>query len=119
MAIPFRPYSTCYSDTFVWLKFDCRIIYSVRALLRVNIAYPLRGSEDSIIGFCVWADLCVVENMEKLMSKTELSKEMYTFPAVHPSNCGINEAPINNDVNAGKGETSSTTVVVAIPIADS
>ncbi|MBA0734293.1 hypothetical protein Gogos_018223, partial [Gossypium gossypioides] len=56
--------------------------------------------------------------MEKLMSKAELSKEMCTFPAVYPSNCGINKAPINNDVNAGKGETSSVTVAVAIPIAD-
>ncbi|MFQ6622366.1 hypothetical protein Gotur_001923, partial [Gossypium turneri] len=65
------------------------------------------------------ADLCVVENMEKLMSKAELSKEMCTFPAMHPSNCGINEARINNDVNVGKGETSSAAVAVAIPIADS
>ncbi|MBA0607365.1 hypothetical protein Godav_019680, partial [Gossypium davidsonii] len=56
--------------------------------------------------------------MEKLTSKAELSKEMCTFPAVHPSNCGINEAPINSDVNARKGETSSAAVAVAIPIAD-
>ncbi|MBA0792880.1 hypothetical protein Gohar_017341, partial [Gossypium harknessii] len=56
--------------------------------------------------------------MEKLMSKAELSKEMCTFPAMHPSNCGINEARINNDVNVGKGETSSAAVAVTIPIAD-
>ncbi|MBA0750372.1 hypothetical protein Gogos_001784, partial [Gossypium gossypioides] len=44
---------------------------------------------------------------------------MCTSPAVYPSDCGVGEAPINDDVNTTKGETSSTAVVVAIPIADS
>ncbi|KAH1121478.1 hypothetical protein J1N35_004638 [Gossypium stocksii] len=63
--------------------------------------------------------LRVVENVEKLMLEAELSKEMCTSPTVHPSDCRNEEAPINDDVNVGKAETSSTTVTVAIPIADS
>ncbi|KAA3460588.1 Protein SAP1 [Gossypium australe] len=59
-----------------------------------------------------------VENMEKPMSEAELSKEMCTSPAVHPDNCGNCEAPIDDDVNAGKGEASSAAVAVAVPIAD-
>ncbi|MBA0809444.1 hypothetical protein Gohar_025095 [Gossypium harknessii] len=41
------------------------------------------------------ADLCVVENMEKSMSKAELSKEMCTSPTVQPNDCGNGKAPIN------------------------
>ncbi|MBA0705828.1 hypothetical protein Golax_017986, partial [Gossypium laxum] len=44
---------------------------------------------------------------------------MYTSPTVHPSDCRNKEALINDDVNVGKAETSSTTVTVTIPIADS
>ncbi|PPD67075.1 hypothetical protein GOBAR_DD36047 [Gossypium barbadense] len=43
---------------------------------------------------------------------------MCTSPAVYPSDCGVGEALINDDVNTRKGETSSTAVIVAIPIAD-
>ncbi|KAH1122239.1 hypothetical protein J1N35_005399 [Gossypium stocksii] len=64
-------------------------------------------------------DFCVVKNMEKSMSKAELSKEMCTSPAMHPNNYRNNEAPIKDDVNARKGETSSTAVVVGVPIANS
>ncbi|MBA0571712.1 hypothetical protein Golob_002087, partial [Gossypium lobatum] len=43
---------------------------------------------------------------------------MCTSPAVYPNHCGVGEAPINDDVNTRKGETSSTVVIMAIPIAD-
>ncbi|KAG8503270.1 hypothetical protein CXB51_001259 [Gossypium anomalum] len=33
--------------------------------------------------------------MKKSMLKAELSKDMRTFPTVHSSDCGNNEAPIN------------------------
>ncbi|KHG29351.1 Protein SAP1 [Gossypium arboreum] len=59
-----------------------------------------------------------VENVEKPLSEAELSKEMCTSPAVHPDDCGYGEAPIDDDVNAGKGEASSAAVAVAVPIAD-
>ncbi|KAG8472206.1 hypothetical protein CXB51_036859 [Gossypium anomalum] len=64
------------------------------------------------------ADLCVVKNMEKPMSKTELSKEMCTSPIVHTDKCRNGEAPNNDGVNVKKGETSSAAVTVAAPIAD-
>ncbi|MFQ6621660.1 hypothetical protein Gotur_002595 [Gossypium turneri] len=44
---------------------------------------------------------------------------MYTSPTIHPSDCRNEEALINDDVNVGKAETSSTIVTVTIPIADS
>ncbi|MBA0823574.1 hypothetical protein Goarm_020299 [Gossypium armourianum] len=37
----------------------------------------------------------MVENMEKSMSKAELSKEMRSSPTVHPTDCENGEAPIN------------------------
>ncbi|MBA0733947.1 hypothetical protein Gogos_017908, partial [Gossypium gossypioides] len=79
-----------------------------------------------LLGFCIkhirrlyfWV-LRLVENVKKLMLEAKLSKEMCMSPTVHPSDCRSEEAPINDDVNVGKAETSSTTVTVAIPIADS
>ncbi|MBA0699380.1 hypothetical protein Goari_001022 [Gossypium aridum] len=44
---------------------------------------------------------------------------MCTSPTVHPSDCWNGKAPINNDMNVEKGETSSATVTVAVPIVDS
>ncbi|MBA0850339.1 hypothetical protein Goshw_028532, partial [Gossypium schwendimanii] len=43
------------------------------------------------------------------MLEAKLSKKMYTSPTVHPSDCRNKEALINDDVNVGKAETSSTT----------
>ncbi|XVF11543.1 hypothetical protein REPUB_Repub08aG0037000 [Reevesia pubescens] len=60
-----------------------------------------------------------VENAEKPMPAAESSKEICTPPVVEPGDCGNDEAPIaGDDVNAGKGETSSAAVAVAAPIAD-
>ncbi|TYJ01319.1 hypothetical protein E1A91_A13G145600v1, partial [Gossypium mustelinum] len=67
---------------------------------------------------CFWV-LCVVKNVKKLVSEVKLSKEMCTSLAVHPDDCKNGEAPIKNDMNVGKGVTSSATVTVAIPIVDS
>ncbi|MBA0813197.1 hypothetical protein Gohar_027069 [Gossypium harknessii] len=64
-------------------------------------------------------DLFVVENMEKPMSEVDLSKKMRTSPTMHLRNYRNKEASINNDVNVEKGKTSSTTVIVAVPIVDS
>ncbi|MFQ6619928.1 hypothetical protein Gotur_000778 [Gossypium turneri] len=44
---------------------------------------------------------------------------MCTSPAMHPDDCRNGKAPINNDMNIEKGETSSATVTVAVPIVDS
>lgn len=53
------------------------------------------------------------------MPAAESSKEMCTPPDVDPGDCGNCEAPIAGDnVNDGKGETSSAAVAVAAPIAD-
>ncbi|MBA0602840.1 hypothetical protein Gorai_003006, partial [Gossypium raimondii] len=43
---------------------------------------------------------------------------MCTSPTVHPGDCRNGKAPINNDMNVEKGETSSATVTVAVPIVD-
>ncbi|MBA0632457.1 hypothetical protein Godav_001187 [Gossypium davidsonii] len=63
--------------------------------------------------------LRVVENVEKPDSEVKLSQEMCTSPTVHLSDCRNGKAPINNDMNVEKGETSSATVTVAVPIVDS
>ncbi|KAA3480806.1 ATPase family AAA domain-containing protein 1-A isoform 2 [Gossypium australe] len=60
----------------------------------------------------------MVENVEKPMSEVDLSKEMRTSPAMHLSDCRKGEAPINDDVNVEKGETSSAAVIVAVLIPD-
>ncbi|TYJ49100.1 hypothetical protein E1A91_A01G111300v1, partial [Gossypium mustelinum] len=65
-----------------------------------------------------WA-LLVMENVEKLMLGVKLSKVMCTSPTMHSSNCRNKDALINDNVNVRKADTSSTTVTVAIPIADS
>ncbi|XVE56603.1 hypothetical protein DITRI_Ditri04bG0024300 [Diplodiscus trichospermus] len=60
-----------------------------------------------------------VENAEKAMPAAESSKEMCSPPALDPGDCENGEAPIaGDDVNAGKGETSSAAVSVEAPIAD-
>ncbi|TYH34899.1 hypothetical protein ES332_D13G157000v1 [Gossypium tomentosum] len=63
--------------------------------------------------------LRVVENVEKPVSEVKLSQEMCTSPTMHPGDCRNGKAPINNDMNVEKGETSSATVTVAVPIVDS
>ncbi|MBA0816408.1 hypothetical protein Gohar_001074, partial [Gossypium harknessii] len=43
---------------------------------------------------------------------------MCTSPAMHPDDCRNEKAPINNDMNVEKGETSSAIVTVVVPIVD-
>ncbi|KAK5845114.1 hypothetical protein PVK06_001268 [Gossypium arboreum] len=59
-----------------------------------------------------------MENVEKLMLGAKLSKVMCTSLTMHSSNCRNKDALINDNVNVKKADTSSTTVTVAIPIAD-
>ena len=60
-----------------------------------------------------------MENAEKPMPAAESSKEMCTPPALDPGDCRNGDTPIaGDDVNAGKGETSSAAVAVSSPIAD-
>ncbi|MBA0634448.1 hypothetical protein Godav_000019, partial [Gossypium davidsonii] len=51
---PFRPYSTRYSDTFVWLKFDCRISISWGIYYaRKSPPTSTHHSDENLLGFSV------------------------------------------------------------------
>ncbi|KAA3476959.1 suppressor of Mek1-like isoform X5 [Gossypium australe] len=89
MAIPLRPYSTRYND--IRKSPPTSTHHSDENLLRFSI----KCIEYSLFLDLGVVDLRVVENMEKSMSKAELSKEMCTSPTVQLGDCANSEAPIN------------------------